>query len=62
MQGLEALLTAASVPEEVARQLKTEVANLGALHVSELDERDWRALPAWADLRELEQRRILASM
>jgi len=62
VQGLEALLAAASVPEDVARQLMTEVASLGAIHVAELLEIDWRALPAWAALRELEQRRILASI
>ena len=36
-----------------------EVVALGAVHVQELSREDWSGLEAWAQLREMERRRVL---
>ena len=59
VQGLEAVLDAARVPEEAVSALTQDVAGLGAVHVSELSRDDWLRLTAFQSLRDLEKRRLL---
>ena len=60
VSGLDALLEQASVPAEPAAALVSEIAALGAINVQELRPGDWSRLQAWASLRVMEQRRIMA--
>ena len=58
--GLQAILEDASIPPASVAALAGEVEALGAVHVQELSRADWCGLHAWAKLREIERRRILA--
>ena len=58
--GFRELLEEASISHEAAAALEREVRHLGTIHVRELSRADWGGLHAWADLREMERRRILA--
>ena len=62
VQGLHALLEHALIPPEAAAALAAEVEALGAVHVQELRQADWCGLHAWALLREMERRRLLANV
>ena len=42
--------------------LEAELLGLGAVHVAELVAADWQGLRSWAQLRPLEQRRLLANL
>ena len=52
-------LDAAKLPPAAVEALSREVAETGAVHVQELSRDDWARLPAWANLREMERRRVL---
>ena len=58
--GLRELLEGASIPPGAASALALEIEALGTIHVQELGQADWCGLHAWAALREMERRRILA--
>ena len=58
--GLHEFLEDASIPPEASAALAREVEALGAVRVQELNRADWCGLHAWAALREMERRRILA--
>ena len=45
--------------EPPAPSIEMNTCELGAVHLSELAYQDWAALAAWADLREMEKRRII---
>ena len=60
VKDLSELLHHARIPPEATEAISREVAALGAVHVRELGREDWRALQAWASLREMERRRIFA--
>ena len=60
VEGLQALLEHARIPLEAAAAVASEVEALGAVHVEELRQADWCGLRAWALLREMERRRIMA--
>ena len=57
-----ASLATARVPSQTAEALAAEVAALGAVSVQELSREDWCGLAAWAQLREMERRRVLAQL
>lgn len=57
--GFGELITAARVPADGASALFRDVEALGAIDAHELQPDDWRALPSWGGLRELERRRVL---
>ena len=57
--GFGDLITAARVPADGASALFRDVEALGAIDAHELQPDDWRALPSWGGLRELERRRVL---
>ena len=58
--GLHELLEKCRIPGACAAALTTDVLSLGAVNVQKLSRDDWRALPSWAALREMERRRIQA--
>ena len=58
--GFHELLEKCCIPGACAAALTTDVLSLGAVNVQELSRDDWRALPSWAALREMERRRIQA--
>lgn len=60
--GMRALVELAQLPLAKATLLQTELLALGAVHVRELREADWKGLDAWATLLPFEQRRVLAAL
>ena len=58
--GLRQLLADASIGADAAAALEREFQDLGTIHVQELSRADWCGLHAWAALREMERRRVLA--
>ena len=62
IDGLHTFFSAAAIPQTVADELTAEILQLGAVHVRELGRADWQMLNAWARLREMERRRILAAV
>ena len=59
VQGMKELLAHARIPDATAVALSVQVAALGPVSVEELSRDDWRALPAWGALKEMERRRLL---
>jgi hypothetical protein len=59
LPGFEALVAGARIPDGAAASLFRDVQGLGAVHAHELQPDDWRSLPSWDGLRELERRRVL---
>ena len=60
--GLNELLVASRVPDELAQVVRQKVLGLGAVDVRELTPADWAGLPSWGQLRPLEQRRLLKNL
>ena len=60
--GMAELVRNAKVPVAKAAALAAELVMLGAVHVQELTQDDWKGLTAWAGLLPLEQRRLLAQV
>jgi hypothetical protein len=60
--GFGALVEAARVPGDAASALFRDVEALGAINAHELQPDDWRALPSWGGLREMERRRVLVHL
>ena len=61
VQGLEEVRQSAHLPLQPEQNLKTEVQQLGAVHVAELAQGDWERLPTWPTLLEMQKRRLLAA-
>ena len=55
-------LAAARLPDAARAGLKREVQALGPIHVNEMQPVDLVALPAFISLREMEKRRLLATV
>ena len=53
--GLRVLLQSALLSPPALEDIKVELASLGAVHVQELEEADWRDLAAASALKLLEQ-------
>ena len=62
LSGFEDLMRMASVPALAATALHGDLLAAGAVHVRELEPNDWERLPAWAALKLLERRRVLAAL
>ena len=60
VEGFFELAQSKQIPDEVAKRLEREVADLGAASVGELSSSDWQSLASWPALRPLQQRRLLA--
>ena len=60
VDGLSTLATKAHLPAEVVPVLKAELLAEGAVTVRELTVADWQALPAFTQLKPLQQRRLLS--
>ena len=59
IQGFKSLMDTARIPEPERSTLADELAELGAVDVTELLQSDWEGLAAWSGLRPLQQRRLL---
>ena len=59
MEGLEALLRAARLPDSMASEFRAAVCVTGAVHVKELGREGWAELAPWAQLRPMVKRRVL---
>ena len=62
VEGLLALTRRVSIPDGLARALHDDALAVGAANVSELTADDWAALPSWATLLPLQQRRVLSAI
>jgi hypothetical protein len=62
MEGMTAFVAKAKVPAEMVGRLAKDIADLGAVAVSELDAADWRSWETWPFLRTFEQRFILKAL
>ena len=60
VEGMATLILATRIAPSVATAVEQELAEMGAVHVRELPAAEWPQLHAWAQLKPLEQRRILA--
>ena len=61
VDGFLALLLGAAIPQDAAHALHGDALALGAASVAELTSEDWVALPSWAKLLPLQQRRVLSA-
>ena len=59
VDGFDEIMLQAAIPQPVRIGLKRDVDELGAVHIRELTEDDWKNLSSWANLRPLQQRRIM---
>ena len=57
--GFGHLVAVTFIPKTAADQVLQDLLNLGAVHVQELTRNDWAALPSFAALLPLQQRRLL---
>ena len=62
VRGMAELSLKAHIPEKKCDDLQAEVALLGAVHVAELCESDWKGLAAFSALLPFEKRRLLAAV
>ncbi|CAK0849947.1 unnamed protein product [Prorocentrum cordatum] len=61
VEGFLALTRRVSIPDDLANTLHDGALAVGAASVSELTADDWAALPSWARLLPLQQRRVLSA-
>jgi hypothetical protein len=60
--GLWALLENASIPKDLILACESASVSVGAVNVAEVAKDDWQQLHVWANLRPLQQRRVLATV
>lgn len=59
VSGFDRLTQRAELPDDICQLVFTDLIELGAVDVSELDSSDWTGLAAWSKMKPLQQRRLL---
>ena len=58
VKGFKLLIETAQIPEQASNALLSDLEDIGAVDINELEQTDWDSLSSWASLRPLQQRRL----